>query len=101
MDCSFKSLKSESVFLVDNGLEIYQWNGANSTLNHQIKCRMLTDRINKSDRGSNAIVTEFAEGEEVDDFKELLGFEGVNSEDNNNDDDSEKSGMFDMNYIWV
>ena len=52
------SLSSDSVFLLDFGLEVMQWNGASSSLNHKSKCRMVMQRINKSERTGKASIIE-------------------------------------------
>ena len=48
------ALKSESVFLLDWGLEMFQWNGSKANLQHRTKCRIIADRINKLERVSRA-----------------------------------------------
>jgi hypothetical protein len=67
------SLKSENVYLLDVGLELFQWNGSRSSLQHKSKCRMACERINKCDRQSKAVYYELAEGESHHRFSEVIG----------------------------
>ncbi|KNC98336.1 uncharacterized protein SPPG_06729 [Spizellomyces punctatus DAOM BR117] len=74
-DPAFWSLKSDAVFLLDWGLEIFQWNGSKSSLHQRAKCRILTDRINRLERVGRAHVEEIEEWGEPQRFWEILGGE--------------------------
>ncbi|KAJ3179253.1 hypothetical protein HDU85_004944 [Gaertneriomyces sp. JEL0708] len=80
VDPSYWSLKSSVVFLLDWGLEMYQWNGRDARLNHKAKCRMLVDRINRLERVGRASVMELDEGSETPRFWDILGGERTASE---------------------
>lgn len=72
---SIHSLERKSVFLLDYGLEIYIWTGSRSTLNHTMKLRILTQRLNNSERVGRAAVEEIRQGEETERFLSLLSSE--------------------------
>ncbi|KAJ3289119.1 hypothetical protein HK104_007716, partial [Borealophlyctis nickersoniae] len=76
------SLRPGSVFLLDWGREIWQWNGKGATLQHRMKCRMLIDRINSLERGGKAEIEEIDEGSEVPHFWEILGGERTEEDAN-------------------
>ncbi|XJO75768.1 hypothetical protein BDV3_006392 [Batrachochytrium dendrobatidis] len=73
----FSSLKSDGVFLLDWGLEIFQWNGSASNMHHRVKCRMICDRINTLERVGRAHVVVVDEGDEPFRLWEILGGERV------------------------
>ncbi|KAI8824778.1 uncharacterized protein EV422DRAFT_492631, partial [Fimicolochytrium jonesii] len=94
MDPAFWSLKTTAVFLLDWGLEIYQWNGGAASLNQKAKCRMLTERINRSERQGRAEVYEINEWDEPARFWELLGGQRTVQdaiEDHENDPSSDEA----------
>ncbi|KAH9267803.1 hypothetical protein BASA83_009742 [Batrachochytrium salamandrivorans] len=68
-----KSLKSDRVLLLDWGLEIFQWNGSQSNLQHRAKCRIVCNRINTLERVGRAHVVEIEEGDEPSRLWEILG----------------------------
>ncbi|KAJ3169847.1 hypothetical protein HDU88_000487 [Geranomyces variabilis] len=70
---SARSLKSANVFLLDWGNELYQWNGAQSSLQQRAKCRILTSRINRHERVGKAEIFEIEEGSETSEFWSMLG----------------------------
>ncbi|KAJ3214423.1 hypothetical protein HK099_006881, partial [Clydaea vesicula] len=70
---SLKSLDKPFVYILDFGLEMYQWNGLLSTLTHQTKARMLIQKINKLERVGKAKVEELDQDQESTRFKTLLG----------------------------
>ncbi|KAJ3144787.1 hypothetical protein HDU89_007751 [Geranomyces variabilis] len=70
---SARSLKSANVFLLDWGNELYQWNGAQSSLQQRAKCRILTSRINRHERVGKAEIFEIEEGSETPEFWSMLG----------------------------
>ncbi|KAI9096258.1 hypothetical protein DFS34DRAFT_643175 [Phlyctochytrium arcticum] len=73
LDPAFWSLKSDAVFLLDWGMEIYQWNGTKSRLHHRAKCRILASRINRLERVGRASIEEVEEWSEPPRFWEILG----------------------------
>jgi len=77
---------SNSVLLIDNGLELYQWNGKNSSFINKVYASILLKRINSNERNNKAIIKEFEEFEEESSFWEL--FEEERTEENgiNNND---------------
>ncbi|KAI8899011.1 hypothetical protein BC833DRAFT_525213 [Globomyces pollinis-pini] len=66
------TLKSECVYVLDSGLELYQWNGLQSSLQHRSKGRMLLGRINKQERSCKASVIELDQNDEDDRFWEFF-----------------------------
>jgi hypothetical protein len=67
------SFKTENVYLLDVGLEIFQWNGSRSSLQHKSKCRIACERIKKCDRQAKAVYYELAEGDTHQRFSEVIG----------------------------
>jgi Gelsolin repeat len=72
MEPSASSLESTGVYILDWGLECFQWNGLNASLQHKSKCRMVCQRINKGDRQGKADFLEVDEGEESERFWGIL-----------------------------
>ncbi|KAJ3146964.1 hypothetical protein HDU86_008325 [Geranomyces michiganensis] len=68
-----RSLDSANVFLLDWGNQLYQWNGAQSSLQQKAKCRILTSRINRHERVGKATTFEIEEGSETPEFRNMLG----------------------------
>jgi hypothetical protein len=68
-----------SVFILDNGLLIYLWIGYKSMLHHRLKSRLICSRINASERKGRARIVELDQGEEPDEFWDLLGFSSAGS----------------------
>ncbi|KAJ3331735.1 hypothetical protein HDU76_002350 [Blyttiomyces sp. JEL0837] len=66
-------LDSEGVFVVDNGLEILQWNGVGSSLANRSKGRIICDSINANERVGRATIFEMDEGQEDDRLWEIIG----------------------------
>ena len=88
---NWEQLTSSSVFILDYGLEIFQWNGRHSGLQHRLKARLITARINKNERKARAIVIEMDEGQETTRFWELLGGKSVDQEDSSPTDDGDET----------
>jgi len=65
-------LDSNSVFLIDAGLELYQWNGKKSSLANKVFCNILLRRINSNDRNHKAEIITYEEFEEEDSFWEFF-----------------------------
>lgn len=72
-ELKWQSLDPDSVFLLDTGYDIFQWNGSKSKLQHKTKCRLVCQRINKGDRQGKASCEEFNQGDETEEFWEILG----------------------------
>jgi len=73
---------SNCVMLVDAGLELYQWNGKNSSLKNKVFCSILLHRINSNDRNNKAKIKVYEEFEEESHFWEL--FDEKRTEENGN-----------------
>ncbi|XP_027730282.1 protein flightless-1 homolog [Vombatus ursinus] len=69
------SLDPRFVFLLDHGLDIYIWRGAQATLNGTTKARLFAEKINKNERKGKAEITLLSQGQEVPEFWEVLGGE--------------------------
>ncbi|KAJ3175356.1 hypothetical protein HDU87_006308 [Geranomyces variabilis] len=86
---SARSLASANVFLLDWGTELYQWNGAQSSLQQKAKCRILTSRINRHERVGKAEIFEIEEGSETSEFWSVLGGPGAVSKPHDDRSDGE------------
>ncbi|XP_070778826.1 protein flightless-1 homolog isoform X2 [Enoplosus armatus] len=67
------SLDPRFVFLLDTGLEIFIWRGANATLSGTTKARLFAEKINKNERKSKAEITTLMQNQEPPEFWEVLG----------------------------
>uniref|UniRef100_A0A4W4EF97 Protein flightless-1 homolog n=1 Tax=Electrophorus electricus TaxID=8005 RepID=A0A4W4EF97_ELEEL len=67
------SLDPRFVFLLDTGLEIYVWRGANATLSGTTKARLFAEKINKNERKGKAEITSLVQNQEPPEFWEVLG----------------------------
>uniref|UniRef100_A0A8C4DS44 Protein flightless-1 homolog n=1 Tax=Dicentrarchus labrax TaxID=13489 RepID=A0A8C4DS44_DICLA len=67
------SLDPRYVFLLDTGLEIFVWRGANATLSGTTKARLFAEKINKNERKSKAEITTLMQNQEPPGFWEVLG----------------------------
>ncbi|KAG7270171.1 hypothetical protein CRUP_026172 [Coryphaenoides rupestris] len=67
------SLDPRFVFLLDTGLDIFVWRGANATLSSTTKARLFAEKINKNERKSKAEITMLAHSQEPPGFWEALG----------------------------
>jgi gelsolin len=81
------SLNSGDVFILDNGLKIYQWNGGKSAVSERTKAAQLARAIDDERKGLPT-VTVFEEGDkDAGPFWALLGGEGpVRSSEEGGDD---------------
>lgn len=66
------SLKPQSVYILDAGRQLFQWNGAESRLQHRVKAQILLDSINKNERHGTAAVDQLAQDAETDLFFDTL-----------------------------
>ena len=71
------SLNSGDVFIVDLGLKLIQWNGAEANKKEKAKALDVLIGIKDDERGGKATVTIYNQGEEGDDFWEALGGKGA------------------------
>ncbi|ERE67712.1 putative protein flightless-1 like protein [Cricetulus griseus] len=69
------SLDPRFVFLLDRGLDIYVWRGAQATLSNTTKARLFAEKINKNERKGKAEITLVVQGQEPPEFWEVLGGE--------------------------
>ncbi|XP_021103247.1 protein flightless-1 homolog isoform X2 [Heterocephalus glaber] len=69
------SLDPRFVFLLDRGLDIYVWRGAQATLSSTTKARLFAEKINKNERKGKAEITPLVQGQEAPEFWEALGGE--------------------------
>ncbi|XP_029413961.1 protein flightless-1 homolog isoform X4 [Nannospalax galili] len=69
------SLDPRFVFLLDGGLDIYVWRGAQATLSSTTKARLFAEKINKNERKGKAEITLLVQGQEPPEFWEVLGGE--------------------------
>uniref|UniRef100_A0A8C9CHW9 Protein flightless-1 homolog n=1 Tax=Phocoena sinus TaxID=42100 RepID=A0A8C9CHW9_PHOSS len=69
------SLDPRFVFLLDQGLDICVWRGAQATLSGTTKARLFAEKINKNERKGKAEISLLAQGQEPPEFWEALGGE--------------------------
>nr|AAL36557.1 cytoskeletal actin-modulating protein [Mus musculus] len=69
------SLDPRFVFLLDQGLDIYVWRGAQATLSNTTKARLFAEKINKNERKGKAEITLLVQGQEPPGFWDVLGGE--------------------------
>ncbi|XP_021572418.1 protein flightless-1 homolog [Carlito syrichta] len=69
------SLDPRFVFLLDQGLDICVWRGAQATLSSTTKARLFAEKINKNERKGKAEITLLVQGQEPPEFWETLGGE--------------------------
>ncbi|KAM4632628.1 protein flightless-1 homolog isoform 1-T1 [Discoglossus pictus] len=67
------SLDPRFVYLLDHGLDIYIWRGAQATLSNTTKARLFAEKINKNERKGKAEITQVAQEQETPEFWEVLG----------------------------
>ncbi|XP_016533848.1 protein flightless-1 homolog [Poecilia formosa] len=67
------SLDPRFVFLLDTGLEIFIWRGANATLGGTTKARLFAEKINKNERKGKAEIVTLMQNQEPPGFWEALG----------------------------
>ncbi|KAB1266484.1 Protein flightless-1-like protein [Camelus dromedarius] len=67
------SLDPRFVFLLDRGLDIFVWQGAQATLNSTTKARLFAEKINKNERKGKAEISQLVQGQEPPEFWEALG----------------------------
>uniref|UniRef100_A0A3P8WVE8 Protein flightless-1 homolog n=1 Tax=Cynoglossus semilaevis TaxID=244447 RepID=A0A3P8WVE8_CYNSE len=67
------SLDPRFIFLLDTGLEIFIWRGANATLSGTTKARLFAEKINKNERKGKAEIITLRQNQEPPVFWEMLG----------------------------
>jgi len=94
VDLSRKSLNSGDVFILDNGLKIFQWNGKKSGPQEKQKGSQLS-RALLDERKGKAKVNILEEGDKEKEFWDLLGGEGavLSAEEGGDDSEAEKGGV--------
>jgi len=95
VEMSSKSLNSGDVFILDAGLDIYQWNGRKAGPQEKAKGAQMSRAID-DERAGKPQVHVIEEGEKSDDatkFWSLIGGEGAvkSAEEGGSDEDSEKA----------
>ncbi|KAI9142862.1 hypothetical protein BKA69DRAFT_1027180, partial [Paraphysoderma sedebokerense] len=70
---SYRSLDSNFVYLLDNGLEIFTWNGKSAHPRLKSQCRLVADAINKNQRNGKVTIVTLDEGDEEEKFWQLIG----------------------------
>jgi len=91
VDLSFKSLNSGDVFLLDNGLIIYQWEGSKSGPQEKQKGASLSHAI-ASERNGKAKVQVLEESDKDKDFWKILGEGAIQSAAQGGDDNETDKG---------
>lgn len=100
---SHKALNSGDVFILDQGLKLYQWNGKDANKYERAKALDVVQKIKDDERGGRAEVELIDEGEEPDAFWEALGGKGriQTAEEAGGDEEAEKKFATDLRVIPV
>jgi hypothetical protein len=69
----FESLDPNFVYLLDDGMIIYLWNGSKSNPITRSKARLFAEKINKHERKFEAELIQMKQGDETMPFWKLLG----------------------------
>uniref|UniRef100_A0A7S4KLT6 HP domain-containing protein n=1 Tax=Guillardia theta TaxID=55529 RepID=A0A7S4KLT6_GUITH len=90
-----ESLNSGDVFILDDGLTLYQWNGRESNKYEKAKGLDVVLKIKDDERGGRAKIVPLDEGSETEDFWKALGGQGKikSAEEAGDDETSEKKAM--------
>jgi len=92
VDLSHKNLNSGDVFILDNGLTLFQWNGKNSGTQEKTKGAQISRAISDERKGQ-AKITVVEDGHEEEAFWKTLGGKGaVKSAADGGKDDEEQKG---------
>ncbi|KAJ3414280.1 hypothetical protein HDV05_006809 [Chytridiales sp. JEL 0842] len=94
-----RSLKSHEIIIIDNGLEVFQWNGDDVKALDKAKARMLAQYICKSDRMGRATLVEMDEGREVDRLWDIITPEEESS--SSNDDQNEDEELESTSHLYT
>lgn len=88
---SGNSLNDGDVFILDAGLNLFQWNGKSANRNEKFKALEVVTAIRNDERGGKAVITVLDSGAENDAFwKELGGQTTVKSAADGGSDDEHK-----------
>eukprot|EP00163_Fabomonas_tropica_P012650 TRINITY_DN23990_c0_g1_i1.p1 TRINITY_DN23990_c0_g1~~TRINITY_DN23990_c0_g1_i1.p1 ORF type:complete len:848 (+),score=337.64 TRINITY_DN23990_c0_g1_i1:44-2545(+) len=94
---SRESLNKGDVFILDNGLKLYQWNGSGANRYEKTKGLEVITRIKDKERGGRATLTFLDDGDDDDaEFWELLGGKGDIKEEDGDDVEAEKAQHTDV-----
>jgi hypothetical protein len=69
---TYESLDTHCVYLLDNGMNIYLWNGTKCNPITRSKSRLFAEKINKHERKFEAELIQMKQGDEVSPFWKLL-----------------------------
>ncbi len=69
----YESLDPRFIFLLDDGLKIYLWNGAKCNPITRSKARLFAEKINKNERKFQAELIQMKQADELPAFWKLLG----------------------------
>ncbi len=100
---SHKSLNSGDCFILDHGLQLYQWNGKESNKYERAKALDVMQKIKDDERGGRAEVLYIDEGHETDAFWSALGGPGKiqTAEEAGGDEEAEKKLEKDLKVVPV
>jgi len=93
VDLSHKALNSGDVFILDNGLILYQWNGKNSGQQEKTKGAQISRALDDERKGQAKVVVN-EDGHEDAEFWKLLGGKGdvASAASGGPDDEDQKPG---------
>jgi len=93
VDLSFKSLNSGDVFILDAGLNLYQWNGAKSGPQEKMKGAQLCRAIDDERKGLPKVHVFEELGKDLAEFWKVLGGQGTvkSAEEGGDDNEAEKA----------
>eukprot|EP00003_Mantamonas_plastica_P001333 TRINITY_DN1095_c0_g5_i1.p1 TRINITY_DN1095_c0_g5~~TRINITY_DN1095_c0_g5_i1.p1 ORF type:complete len:833 (-),score=276.14 TRINITY_DN1095_c0_g5_i1:45-2471(-) len=104
VETSRASLNSGDVFILDMGLEIFQWNGKDSSRKERAKGVEVATRIRDQERGARATITiiEEEEDKDSDKFWEALGGRGsvMTAEEGGSDEEEELKAAEEIK-LWL
>lgn len=104
----YESLDVNYVYLLDNGMTIYLWNGSKSNPITKSKARLFAEKINKHERKFEAELIQIKQGDEVMSFWKLLGgapqdldaFYAMGSNDKENETPSDHHDYKDVGTVY-
>jgi gelsolin len=89
---STSEMNDGDVFVLDNGLTIYQWNGSKANVNEKAKGTAYCNAL-KSERGAEAKVVTISAGQETAEFWALVGGKATIKATGEDDSASEKAAV--------
>lgn len=100
---SAASMNSGDVFILDAGLTLYQWNGADSNKYERAKALDVVQKIKDDERGGRARVERVDDGAESEAFWEALGGKGkvMSADEAGGDEEAEKKAAADLKLVHV